>query len=91
MLKIGVPSKGRLQELTFQWFGAQGVTMRQTGNDREYSGAVDGIDGVELVLLSAGEIPRDSLQRAGFFWQVEGNSIHAEIPLAISAMRVRAA
>ena len=59
MLKIGVPSKGRLQELTFQWFGAQGVTMRQTGNDREYSGAVDGIGGVELVLLSAGEIPRE--------------------------------
>jgi ATP phosphoribosyltransferase len=35
------------------------VTMRQTGNDREYSGAVEGIDGVELVLLSAGEIPRE--------------------------------
>lgn len=59
MLKIGVPSKGRLQEQTFGWFGARGVTMRQTGNDREYSGAVDGIDGVELVLLSAGEIPRE--------------------------------
>ena len=59
MLKIGVPSKGRLQEQTFQWFGARGVTMRQTGNDREYSGAVDGIGGVELVLLSAGEIPRE--------------------------------
>ncbi len=59
MLKIGVPSKGRLQELTFQWFGNHGVTMRQTGNDREYSGAVDGMDGVELVLLSAGEIPRE--------------------------------
>ena len=59
MLKIGVPSKGRLQELTFQWFGKHGVTMRQTGNDREYSGAVDGIAGVELVLLSAGEIPRE--------------------------------
>lgn len=59
MLKIGVPSKGRLQELTFQWFGKHGVTMRQTGNEREYSGAVDGIDGVELVLLSAGEIPRE--------------------------------
>ena len=59
MLKIGVPSKGRLQELTFQWFGKHGVTMRQTGNDREYSGAVDSIAGVELVLLSAGEIPRE--------------------------------
>ena len=59
MLKIGVPSKGRLMEKTFQWFGQRGVTMRQTGNDREYSGAVEGIDGIELVLLSAGEIPRE--------------------------------
>ena len=59
MLKIGVPSKGRLMEKTFEWFGARGVTMRQTGAEREYSGAVDGVDGVELVMLSAGEIPRE--------------------------------
>ena len=59
MLKIGVPSKGRLMEKTFDWFGARGVTMARTGNEREYSGAVEGIDGVELVLLSAGEIPRE--------------------------------
>lgn len=59
MLKIGVPSKGRLMEKTFDWFGQRGITMRQTGNDREYSGAVEGIEGIELVLLSAGEIPRE--------------------------------
>jgi ATP phosphoribosyltransferase len=59
MLKIGVPSKGRLMEKTFDWFGARGVTMRQTGAEREYSGAVDGFDGVELVMLSAGEVPRE--------------------------------
>jgi len=59
MLKIGVPSKGRLMEKTFEWFGARGVTMRQTGAEREYSGAVDGVDGVELVMLSPGEIPRE--------------------------------
>lgn len=59
MLKIGVPSKGRLMEKTFDWFGARGVSMRRTGNEREYSGAVDGIAGVQLVLLSAGEIPRE--------------------------------
>ena len=58
-MKIGVPSKGRLMEQTFQWFSDRGVTMRQTGADREYSGAVDGIDGIDLVLLSAGEIPRE--------------------------------
>ncbi|MDO8883502.1 ATP phosphoribosyltransferase [Pseudotabrizicola sp.] len=59
MIKIGVPSKGRLMEKTFGWFGARGVTLRLAGAEREYSGAVDGIDGVELVLLSAGEIPRE--------------------------------
>ena len=59
MLKIGVPSKGRLMEKTFDWFGMRGVTMRQTGADREYSGTVEGIEGAELVLLSAGEIPRE--------------------------------
>jgi ATP phosphoribosyltransferase len=59
MIKIGVPSKGRLMEKTFDWFGARGVTLRLSGAEREYSGAVEGIDGVELVLLSAGEIPRE--------------------------------
>jgi ATP phosphoribosyltransferase len=59
MLKLGVPSKGRLMEKTFQWFGQRGVTLRKSGSDREYAGAVDGIDGVELVLLSAGEVPRE--------------------------------
>lgn len=59
MLKLGVPSKGRLMEQCFDWFGARGVTLRRTGTDREYAGAVDGADGVQLVLLSAGEIPRE--------------------------------
>ncbi|WP_299503792.1 ATP phosphoribosyltransferase [Cypionkella sp.] len=59
MLKIGVPSKGRLMENTFEWFGSRGVVMRQTGAEREYSGSVEGIAGVELVMLSAGEIPRE--------------------------------
>ncbi|MFQ1702856.1 ATP phosphoribosyltransferase [Loktanella agnita] len=59
MLKLGVPSKGRLMEKTFDWFGQRGVSLRKSGSEREYAGAVDGIDGVELVLLSAGEIPRE--------------------------------
>lgn len=58
-LKLGVPSKGRLMDKTFDWFAARGVTLRKSGSDREYVGAVDGIDGIELVLLSAGEIPRE--------------------------------
>ncbi|MGB3312903.1 MAG: ATP phosphoribosyltransferase [Albidovulum sp.] len=59
MLKLGIPSKGRLMEQTFDWFGAHGITLRRTGSDREYAGAVDGAEGLELVLLSAGEIPRE--------------------------------
>ena len=58
-LKLGVPSKGRLMEKTFDWFGASGIELARTGSDREYAAAIDGIDGVELVLLSAGEIPRE--------------------------------
>lgn len=58
-VKLGVPSKGRLMEKTFEWFAARGVGLRRTGSDREYAGAVDGVEGVELVLLSAGEIPRE--------------------------------
>jgi ATP phosphoribosyltransferase len=58
-LRIAVPSKGRLMEQTFDWFGARGLPMRQSGTSREYAGAVDGLSGVDLVLLSAGEIPRE--------------------------------
>ncbi|MEM9579517.1 MAG: ATP phosphoribosyltransferase [Pseudomonadota bacterium] len=58
-IKLGVPSKGRLMDKTFDWFGARGVSLSRTGSDREYAGAVHGVDGVELVLLSAGEIPRE--------------------------------
>jgi len=58
-LKLGVPSKGRLMEKTFDWFGARGVTLGRAGSDREYAGFVKGAENLELILLSAGEIPRE--------------------------------
>jgi ATP phosphoribosyltransferase len=58
-IKLGVPSKGRLMDKTFDWFRARGVVLGRAGSDREYAGKVEGIEGVELVLLSAGEIPRE--------------------------------
>jgi ATP phosphoribosyltransferase len=58
MIRLGVPSKGRLMEKTFQWFGERGLTLSRTENDREYAGQVEGAD-IALVLLSAGEIPRE--------------------------------
>ena len=59
MIKLGIPSKGRLMEKTFAWFAARGVTLSLTGGAREYAGSVEGVEGVQLVLLSAGEIPRE--------------------------------
>lgn len=58
-VKLAVPSKGRLMEKTFAWFAERGITLKRTGSEREYAGAVDGIEGMSLVLMSAGEIPRE--------------------------------
>ncbi|GGA06553.1 ATP phosphoribosyltransferase [Neptunicoccus cionae] len=58
-LKLGIPSKGRLQDKTIDWFAQHGITVQRTGSDREYAGQVIGVDNVELVLLSAGEIPKE--------------------------------
>ncbi|WBU62948.1 ATP phosphoribosyltransferase [Paracoccus aerodenitrificans] len=58
MLKLGIPSKGRLMEDSFNWFADRGITLSRSGSDREYAGRVEGAD-LSLVLLSAGEIPRE--------------------------------
>ena len=76
-VKLGVPSKGRLMEKTFDWFGARGVTLSRTGSDREYAGAVEGVEGVDLVLLSAGEIPRE-LAAGRIHLGVTGNDLIQE-------------
>ncbi|KIC51383.1 ATP phosphoribosyltransferase [Tateyamaria sp. ANG-S1] len=81
MIKLGVPSKGRLMDKTFQWFEKRGVTLMRTGSDREYAGAVEGIDGVALVLLSAGEVPRE-LAAGRIHLGVTGTDlIHDKLPL----------
>ncbi len=59
MIKLGLPSKGRLQEQCFDWFADRGVTLRRSGSDRDYAAEAEGVDGLSLVLLSAGEIPRE--------------------------------
>ena len=76
-LKLGVPSKGRLMEKTFDWFGERGLEIRRTGSDREYAGSVGGIDGIDLVLLSAGEIPRE-LQAGRIHLGVTGTDLVRE-------------
>ncbi|WP_127558303.1 ATP phosphoribosyltransferase [Nioella ostreopsis] len=75
-LKLGVPSKGRLMEKTFDWFADRGIDMRRSGSDREYAAQVDGAD-VDLVLLSAGEIPRE-LQAGRIHLGVTGSDLVRE-------------
>jgi ATP phosphoribosyltransferase len=55
-LRLGIPSKGRLMDQTSDWFAAHGLAVSRSGADREYAARIDGIDGVDVVLLSAGEI-----------------------------------
>ncbi len=58
-LTLGLPSKGRLQADTIDWFARIGIEIARVGDDREYAASASGIDGLEIVLLSAGEIPRE--------------------------------
>lgn len=80
MLKLGLPSKGRLQDDAIKWFERGGITIRRTGSGREYAGQVEGIEGVELVLLSAGEIPRE-LDAGRIHMGVTGQDlVHEKLP-----------
>ena len=54
-LRLGLPSKGRLMEDAFAWFAARGVPLERA-EGRAYA-ARSGWEGLEPVLLSAGEIP----------------------------------
>lgn len=56
---LGLPSKGRLQIQAIDWFAARGIEIERTGTDRQYAATIKGIDGLEVIMLSAGEIPRE--------------------------------
>ena len=59
MIRLGIPSKGRLMDQTFGWFSERGINLVRSNSDREYAGRIDGIKGVQLIFLSANEIPRE--------------------------------
>lgn len=80
-LKLGVPSKGRLMEKTFDWFGQRGVTLARSGTDREYAGSVDGVEGVGLILLSAGEVPRELAAGRIHFGVTGTDLVQEKLPL----------
>jgi ATP phosphoribosyltransferase len=55
-LVIAVPSKGRLQENTYEYFARAGLEIVQGRGVRDYRGSVAGLEGVEVAFLSASEI-----------------------------------
>ena len=55
-LSLAVPSKGRLKDAAAELFARGGMALRKTGHERGYRGALEGIDDVEVVFLSAAEI-----------------------------------
>ncbi len=80
-IRLGVPSKGRLMEKTFDWFGARGITLTRSGSDREYAGVVDGIRDVSLILLSASEVPRELAAGRLHFGVTGTDLIEEKLPL----------
>jgi ATP phosphoribosyltransferase len=55
-LVVAVPSKGRLQENAEAFFARAGLPLVKPRGARDYRGTVEGLDGVEIVYLSAAEI-----------------------------------
>lgn len=56
-LTLAIPSKGRLMESAEALFRRAGLELNRSGAERGYRGGVDGISGIEVAFLSAGEIP----------------------------------
>jgi ATP phosphoribosyltransferase len=55
-LAIAVPSKGRLKDQAAEMFDRAKLALRKTGHERGYRGALESLDGVEVIYMSAAEI-----------------------------------
>jgi len=77
MIRLGIPSKGRLMGQTFHWFSERGINLVRSESDREYAGHIEGIKNVQLIFLSASEIPRE-LSAGRLHFGVTGNDVIQE-------------
>ena len=55
-LTLAIPSKGRLKEQVEAWLEDCGLGLAMSGGDRGYRARLRGVDGVQVRLLSAGDI-----------------------------------
>jgi ATP phosphoribosyltransferase len=61
-ITLAVPSKGRLEELTRDWFARRGLTITRPGGARSYLGAIDGLPDVTVRFFPASEIARELIR-----------------------------
>ena len=55
-LILALPSKGRLKEQAEDWLADAGLPLRAAGGERGYTATLDGLDDIEVRLISAAEI-----------------------------------
>ncbi|ADZ71890.1 ATP phosphoribosyltransferase [Polymorphum gilvum] len=78
-LTIAIPSKGRLQENTHDFFGRAGLKIQQPGGSRDYRGTIKGLDDVEIAFLSASEIARELAEGSVHFGITGLDLVHETI------------
>jgi ATP phosphoribosyltransferase len=61
-ITLAVPSKGRLEELTREWFAQNGMTITRPGGARSYLGAIEGMPEVTVRFFPAAEIARELIR-----------------------------
>ena len=62
---------------TFDWFLERGIKLIRSESDREYAGHIEGMKNVQLIFLSASEIPRE-LSAGRLHFGVTGNDVIQE-------------
>lgn len=77
-LILAVPSKGRLEELSRAVFAEAGVPVTRPGGARSYAGALEGMNGVTVRFLPAGEIARE-LVRGTVDFGITGEDLIHEV------------
>ena len=76
-LTLAIPSKGRLKEACDAWFSEAGLKLELTAGARGYRGSFAGLPGVDVMLLSAGEIA-SSLAAGDIHMGVSGEDLLRE-------------
>lgn len=61
-LTLAVPSKGRLEQLTRDWFAQKGVTITRPGGARSYLGVIEGHPDITVRFFPASEIARELIR-----------------------------